>query len=227
VWRWVHSVLGDDAFVAPVDRDRYTIAFEANGILKVRADCNQVSGTYRQLGRRLTVQLGPSTRAACPPGSRDDEFLAQLGAVVSQASTETTLVLNLRQDSGSMIFEPQPPLSLIGSSWLVHSYNNGRGAVITPLPDTRVTAEFGDDATISGSSGCNTYSGTYSVDGTSLSIGPLATTRLACDEPVMEQEQAYLEALQAATQFELTTERLTLRNDEDATQVDYLPAPFE
>jgi len=43
----------------------------------------------------------------------------------------------------------------------------------------------------------------------------------------MEQEQAYLEALQAATQFKLTAERLTLRNDEAATQVDYLLTPFE
>ena len=126
-----------------------------------------------------------------------------------------------------MIFEPEPALSLTGSSWLVQSYNNGRGAVTTPLLETHMTAEFSDDATISGSSGCNTYSGTYSVDGTSLSVGPLATTRLACDEPVMEQEQAYLEALQAATRFELTTDRLTLRNEDGATQVNYLPVPFE
>ncbi len=227
VWRWVHSVLDDETFVAPIDRDRYTVTFGAAGMLSVRADCNQVSGTYRQLGRRLSIQLGPSTLAACPPGSHADEFLQQLSAVVSQVTTETVLVLNLREDSGSMVLEPQPTLSLTGTNWLVLSYNNGRGAVTTPQPETEMSAAFGDDGTISGSSGCNTFSGTYSVDGTTLSIGPLSTTRLACAEPVMEQEQAYLDALQASTQYELASDRLTLRNDDGAIQVDYLPAAAE
>ena len=44
-WRWVHSVLDEDTFVAPVDRDRYTVTFGPGGIVSVRADCNQVSGT--------------------------------------------------------------------------------------------------------------------------------------------------------------------------------------
>ncbi len=107
-WRWMYSVTDDDASVSPIDRDRYTIAFGADGTLTVRADCNQVSGTYRQVGRRLSLQLGPSTQAACPPGSRADVFLQQLGAVVSQVSTESVLVLDLQQDSGNMLFEPQP-----------------------------------------------------------------------------------------------------------------------
>ena len=30
-WRWVHSVLDEDTFVAPVDRDRYTVTFGPAG----------------------------------------------------------------------------------------------------------------------------------------------------------------------------------------------------
>ena len=226
-WRWVHSVMDEETFVAPVDRDRYTVSFGPAGILNIRADCNQVSGTYRQIGRRLTLQLGPTTLAACPPGSRADEFLQQLGAVVSQVATDTVLVLNLRQDAGSMVFEPPAPLSLTDTNWLVLSYNNGRGAVTTPLLETELTVSFGEDGTISGSSGCNTYNGTYTAEGESLTIGPLTTTRLACAPPVMDQEQAFLRALQASTRYELTADRLTLRNDERAIQVDLLPQPIE
>ena len=65
------------------------------------------------------------------------------------------------------------------------------------------------------------------MDGTSVSIGPLTTTRLACADEVMEQEQAYLAALQASTQYELTADRLTLRNDDGAIQVDFLRALLE
>ena len=207
VWRWVHSVLDEDTVVAPIDRDRYTVQFRAGGLVSVRADCNQVMGTYRQVGRRLSLQLGPSTLAACPPGSQADVFLQQLGAVVSQVSTASVLVLNLRQDSGSMIFEPQPALSLIGTNWQVLSYNTGQGAVTTLLPETEMTATFGDDGVLTGSSACNTYNGPYSVNEVSLSIGPLTTTRQACADDVMEQEQAYLAALQASTRYELTADR--------------------
>ena len=226
-WRWMYSVTDDDASVSPIDRDRYTIAFGADGTLTVRADCNQVSGTYRQVGRRLSLQLGPSTQAACPPGSRADVFLQQLGAVVSQVSTESVLVLDLQQDSGNMLFEPQPTVSLTGTSWQVQAYNNGLGAVTTPLQDTEMTAVFGPDGTISGGSGCSSFTGSYSVDGSSLSIGSVATTQQTCPDPVMKQEQAYLTALQASTEYSLTADRLTLRNDDGATQVDFLPATTE
>jgi heat shock protein HslJ len=222
----MYSTTDDHGSVRPVDRDRYTLTFGADGTLNVRADCNQVSGTYRQVGRRLTLQPGAATLAACPPGSLADEFLQQLGAVVSQASTDNVLVLNLRQDSGNMLFEPQPTVSLSRSSWQVQSYNNGRGAVTTPLVDTEITATFGTDGTIAGNSGCNSYTGTYTVDGSALSVGSLATTTdQSCPDPVTQQEQAYLAALQAATQYSMTADRLTLRNDEGAIQVDFLPAP--
>jgi heat shock protein HslJ len=224
-WRWVHSVVGDDTVVVPVDRDRYTVTFGVGGLLSVRADCNTVSGTYHQIGRRLSLQLGPSTLAACPPDSQADEFLRQLGAVVSQVSIETTLVLNLRLDAGSMIFEAQPALSLGGTNWMVLAYNNGRGAVTTVQSGTAMTVDFGADGIVSGNAGCNTYSGSYSYsdDEKSVSIGPLATTRMACPEPVMAEEQAFLTALQASTQYEITSERLTLRNADGAIQVDLLP----
>ncbi len=115
-------------------------------------------------------------------------------------------------------------MSLTGTSWQVLAYNNGRGAVTTPLQDTEMTAVFGPDGTISGGSGCNSFTGSYSVDGSSLSIGSVATTQQTCPDPVMEQEQAYLTALQASTEYLLTADRLTLRNDDGATQVDFLPA---
>ena len=44
----------------------YTVTFRLDGALSLQADCNQVIGTYRQVGRRLTLQLCASTRATCP-----------------------------------------------------------------------------------------------------------------------------------------------------------------
>jgi heat shock protein HslJ len=115
--------------------------------------------------------------------------------VISQASTDTALVLNLQRDSPSMIFEPQPRPSLSDTGWQAQSYNNARGGVTSLLPDTAITALFGSDGTIAGDSGCNAYLGTYTVDGESLGIADVGTTPRACDAAIDGQEQAYLAAL--------------------------------
>jgi heat shock protein HslJ len=68
-----------------------------------------------------------------------------------------------------------------------------------PVAGTTVTIMF-EDGTASGSAGCNSYSGGYSLDGDSLAFGEIASTLMACMEPgVMEQESAYLVFLQQAT----------------------------
>lgn len=77
------------------------------------------------------------------------------------------------------------------------------------LPGTAITLQF-LDGQISGFAGCNSYNGTYTAvqneDGTySVTIGQLTTSQLACPLQIMDQEEAYLEALQAvvtATIFE-------------------------
>src|SRR3954447_24665577 len=119
-----------------------------------------------------------------------------------------------------MLFSPQPPLSLSGPDWQVLSVNNGRGAVVTVLPETQLDATFGENGIVSGSTGCNNYRALYSVAGPAIAIGTLISTRRACQsEAAGAQEQAFLAALSASSRYEVGGGRLTLRNDEGATQV--------
>jgi heat shock protein HslJ len=79
------------------------------------------------------------------------------------------------------------------------------------IPESEITAEFADGE-VAGSAGCNTYTGTYAstraAGKNTIRIGPLASTMMACDEPVMDQERLYLAALEAATEY--TIEGFTL-----------------
>ena len=88
----------------------------------------------------------------------------------------------------------------------------------SPISGTTLTATFTADA-VSGSSGCNTYNGSYTLDGDALKIGPLATTRMACAPAIMDQETLFLAALAASTTVEQTGATVTLRNAAGATQV--------
>jgi heat shock protein HslJ len=74
----------------------------------------------------------------------------------------------------------------------------------------KITARFADGK-MSGSSGVNTYGGTYRVGPRSaFSAGPLASTEMAGSEPAMRAEQAYLTLLGQVGSYKIEEGRLTL-----------------
>jgi heat shock protein HslJ len=97
--------------------------------------------------------------------------------------------------------------NLEGSNWILTSLN-GVGLV----PGSSITAAFGDDGRLSGSSGCNRYSASYEVSGSSLTIGQAMSTLMACEEALMAQESAYLAALASTAGYVMTADQLTLRD---------------
>jgi hypothetical protein len=74
-----------------------------------------------------------------------------------------------------------------------------------------VDATFAD-GTVSGNGGVNQYSGGYEVDGSKMSVGKLASTAMAGDPAVMDQEAAYLTNLQAANAFKVDGDKLTIKD---------------
>ena len=84
-----------------------------------------------------------------------------------------------------------PDATLTGQEWSLVTIGGA------PIPGSGITATFGEDGTVTGSGGCNDYTGPYTVDGESLSVGPLAATRMSCGPVTDDLERTYLEALEA------------------------------
>jgi heat shock protein HslJ len=85
-----------------------------------------------------------------------------------------------------------------------------------------ISAEFTADGKISGSAGCNRYSGTYTVSGNNITIAsPLATTMMACEQAVMDQESAYLKALGDAKTYAVSGSQLTLSDANNTVLATY------
>ncbi|BCL76176.1 hypothetical protein JHS3_19120 [Jeongeupia sp. HS-3] len=71
---------------------------------------------------------------------------------------------------------------------------------------------FGADGRISGSAGCNRYSGQYTLNGDALTIGKVATTRMACAPAAMKQETAFLKLLNQVQRYAIAADgTLTLQ----------------
>jgi para-nitrobenzyl esterase len=108
-WQLVKFQGGDDRVLAPDDRSKYTLAFNADGSLNARIDCNRGRGTWKspEKGR---LELGPMavTRAMCPPGSLHDQIVKQLPYIRSYVMKDGRLFLSLMADGGIYELEPGP-----------------------------------------------------------------------------------------------------------------------
>jgi heat shock protein HslJ/predicted secreted protein len=103
-----------------------------------------------------------------------------------------------------------PPTSadpLAGTSWVGEAING------QPLvADSTITAAFADGQ-MAGKASFNNYFTSYTVDGSSLSLGMAGSTMMACAESsLMDQEQAFLAALGQVTGFTIDGDTLTLHD---------------
>ncbi len=113
LWRWERfgDTRGQSWDIIVTDPQKYTLRLLPDGTFRAKADCNLASGTYTAAGSSLILTLGPVTLAECPPESLSNNFLTWLGEVVTYVLHEGKLFLNLKIDSGNMVFintEPAP-----------------------------------------------------------------------------------------------------------------------
>jgi heat shock protein HslJ len=129
------------------------------------------------------------------------------------ATVEPVTTTPPTEEPGPATEAPQDA-GLTGQVWYLESYLDAQGAMTALLPGSQVTAEFSPDGRVGGSSGCNSYSGGYEVDGDQIKFGPLASTMMACMEPagLMDQEAAYLQNLGQAASFRVLDGRLEMLN---------------
>jgi putative lipoprotein len=95
-----------------------------------------------------------------------------------------------------------PEASAPSGKWLAESIRNG--GVIDNLQST---VEIARDGKITGSSGCNSFSGQATITGQEISCGPLAATKMACAPAVMDQEARFLGALADARRWMIDEKR--------------------
>ncbi len=109
------------------------------------------------------------------------------------------------------------PLS--GTAWSLGSVDGA-----APLTGTTQTLIF-TDGKISGSGGCNSYGGTYSLDGDKIQIKDVFSTLMACMDPqgTMDQEASFFSSLGSAESYQLSKDSLQIRTTDGRT-LDFVPA---
>jgi heat shock protein HslJ len=184
-----------------------TMTFSADGQVGGSGGCNQYSGPYQTDGDKLTVGLMSSTLMRCEGsvGAQETAFLSGLGGATSWRISDTgdleiegAAKIVASQGVAASAAPPTQGAALGGTFWnLAEMSGTADFAHIVP------TIEFGTDGTVSGFAGCNTFSGTFTTNGATLTMGPLASTEIGCQPPASAVEAQYLNALSGVTNWEI------------------------
>ena len=98
----------------------------------------------------------------------------------------------------------------VAGAWLLVE-GTAAGAPFALLDDHPVTLALGADGTLSGTSACNSYSGTFDlVDGVLVLGNEIAATAMGCAPEVALIESTYLEALPLLTAARIEDAELIL-----------------
>ncbi len=142
-------------------------------------------------GEPLEILFEPAAQVA-----PDDVASAAPAAAVQSTAAATTAA-------------PAAPVAttLLGTAWRLESLGNGKLQAGTPP-----TLEFPTEGRASGNGSCNRFNGIVIVADDGIKFSGLATTRKACPEAVMRQEEDYLKALRDAVRFEADASQLRVHS---------------
>ncbi|HET9589361.1 MAG TPA: META domain-containing protein [Anaerolineales bacterium] len=88
----------------------------------------------------------------------------------------------------------------------------------TPVIEGSTVTLMLENGQAGGTGGCNSYGGTYTVEGGNISFDEITRTLRACaDETVTQQEDRYLQALESASRYELDGNNLRIWYDDEAS----------
>ena len=196
-----------------------SISFDIRGTLSVQAGCNSIGGSYSVASGTLRVDALSQTEMGCAP-----ELMSQDEWIVSLLTTDPaftvdadTLVISGPAGTVTMLDKKtaQPDASLVGTRWLVDTIIQGDVAS-TPPQGAVGSILFGGDGALAASLGCNTGSAQFTVVGDNITIGAMATTRMACLGEAAELEKHMLAVLTGAVQFAIDGDALTLTAESGA-----------
>lgn len=112
--------------------------------------------------------------------------------------------------SGCSLMQPSsattPKVDLLNSTWIAESID-GAGVI----DNAQSTLVFGPDGRVSGRAGCNQYGGAVKIGGASMIMDQVFATKMACmAEALMDQENRFLQALQATRTYRMDGTKLVL-----------------
>lgn len=198
----------DGASLVPDSQVRLSFA---DGNLSANAGCNHLGGTYAIDGNRIRTAQTSTTEMGCEePLMRQDQWLAAFLTDVTFSLDGDTLILTNGNVRLTLTDKEvvTPDQSLEGRTWTLDGIVSGDAVSSVPVGVSASITIEGDRVDVH--AGCNTGGGSVEVTPDTLTFGPIATTKMACEAGAMSVETAVLAILSGPVNYSIDAGLLTL-----------------
>lgn len=135
------------------------------------------------------------------------------GALLTACATADSSQQDMTTQNENAAGNAMRPTGLIAGKRQVEDIN-GKGII----DRSNVTVVFDAQGRVSGSTGCNNYSGTYSVEGSKIEMGALKVTKRGCVPSLEMQQQRFVIILQKVSSWTIDSQgRLVLQAEDGRT----------
>lgn len=246
-WVWTSTQMNDDTVKSPANAGAFTLSFGDDGAVSATTDCNTFDGTYTEgADGVLGIDLPISTRVACPDGSQEQEFIADLTSIDRYLITEEgVLALLLPVDSGSMLFDsasdaadaivaisegaanPTASETLAMTlpdtrwNWVQTQYSND--VIVAPPDPAAYVLSFDADGMVNLQDDCNVVNGVYTYDENGALTIDLQTSTFAACLPESKHDQFVLD-LSSVASYLFQDGSLFLALKYDTGVMEFIPA---
>jgi heat shock protein HslJ len=188
--------------------------------------CNLYGGTIERDGSQITIGALTTTEMACaePIMASEAAYIGALADVTTASRDGDSLVLSgPGVELDFRLLPPVPTAELVGTVWTLDSLISGDS--VSSVAGEPATLELRGDGTLSGSTGCRSFSGSYEVAGDEVRVTDLAASMQSCPEELAGQDDQVLAVIGDGFTVKIDGDRLTL--SDGASGLGYRAAPSQ
>lgn len=145
------------------------------------AGCNNYTGGFTYEKGLFSAPNSAVTMMACMHANKETEFLKALREPSKLSLSEVGTLIFTQDGKETLVFEKSLAVAEadLAGVWTLEKIDGG---VVADLfsKEKLPTIEF-KDGRLGGHGGCNRYNGQYKLEGNVVKVGPLMSTRMACD----------------------------------------------
>jgi putative lipoprotein len=192
-----------------------TMTIAGDGAVSGTGGCNRIGGGVEIAPPAIEFGDMFSSMMAC-----EDDLMAQESALIK--ALEAAASFSVSADTLVLMDASGAELASFVREDIEWRLASVRGVEVAASAPAMIAIAGG--GALSGTGGCNRIGGTVELAPPSIEFGDMFSSMMACEDDLMAQESALIEALEAAASFSVSADTLVLMDASGAEIAHFVPA---
>lgn len=173
--------------------------------------CNRYTGVFTLENGVFSAPNVAATMMMCVFENKESEFFAMLAKTNTVSIADGTLTF---RNGGRVVSEFVRGIDadMLAGTWSLVSIEGEDMKSLFPMAERQATIEFDImENRIGGNAGCNGYGASYTLEGSTIAVGPIMATKMACEN--LSGENKFTQILSGTSVISVSEEELTFSKD--------------